>query len=264
MRLETIVTVSLNPISAELLTEAVDDLLPGAEFESGRYQIRFHHASESLAGFLAILNGLGILYDRDESRLFSEIEIKNAAMLRIVPQDDRVTIHRRSTNDDPPCGHTFGGESTGGSLYIPGDGVGHLFRPTSHGGALIDEELASAFIREHIHGGVLRPVNENGGKATPYFVLLPQHRLPPMQVPPTRVSVNPDDVCPHCGQGGLTLKSLPFYGVDLDVFEDVNLTFERFRHGEDVTPEIVISQKVYRILEKHLTGKVAVEPVMLV
>lgn len=264
MRLENIVTVSLNPISAELLTEAVEDLLPGATFETGRYQIRFHHASESLSTFLAILGTLGLPYDRDEARTFTEVEIRNAAMLRILPPDDRVTIQRRSTDDDPPCGHTFSTEGGGGSLYIPGDGVGHLFRPTSHGGALIDEELASAFIREHIHGGVLRPVSENGGRATPYFVLLPQHRLPPMQVPPTRVSVNPDDVCPHCGQGGLTLKSLPFYGVDLDMFEDVNLTFEQFRHGDDVTPEIVISQKVYRILEKHLTGRVAVEPVMLV
>ncbi len=264
MRLETLITVSLDATMAELLTEAVEDLLPGASFEPGRYQVRFHHASESLVTLIGILRHLGIPYDSDEARAFSDTELHNAPMLRIVPPEDLVVVHRKASNDDPPCGHAVGPITSGGSLYLPKTEVGNLFRQTTNGGCLLDEELASAFIKEHIHGGLLRPVSDTTGAMSPYFVLIPQHRLPPMQVPPTRVKVNPDAACPHCGQGGMSLRSLPFYGADLESFDDVNITYEQFRHGEEVAPEIVISQRVFRLLEKHSVGKIAVEPVMLV
>ena len=131
-------------------------------------------------------------------------------------------------------------------------------------GVVPDEQMAALLIRNHITGCLLRPAREAGGALSKWFEVLPIHRLPPMHSPPTRFIHEPERACPECGQGGLILQSLPFYDCDVDKLADVNLSFEQFGVGDAIMPELLVSQKLFRVLRDHGVEDLMVQPVAFV
>jgi hypothetical protein len=260
MRVETVLTIRLDDDEAERLNPLADDLVGGAHFTSGSYQVRFHHAGDAARKFMSLLEEIDVGYGLHEERSFTNEEIERAPALHVArtapvvqgPQKTGSCLHRTAVpapEEDQPAKL----ES------LPG-GIAR----TASGTFMVDEALASTLIREHIGGCLLRPYREKGGVLSRWFEMVPIHRLPPMHSPPTRFVHEPENACPECGQGGLFLHSLPFYDVPVDKLSDVNVSFESFGVGNEIMPELVVSQKMFRVLRDHGVEDLMVEPVCFV
>ncbi len=121
---------------------------------------------------------------------------------------------------------------------------------------VITERLASLFHEAGLTGYELRPVHHYTSRPERepvLYQLIPTHILPPMAVPPTRVSP-----CSRCGRPLLKLFAEIFYKrTDLKRagFQDFNLTQEGWR--------LIITQRVYRLLREHKVRKFRVEVVRI-
>ncbi len=265
MRLETVVTVRLSAMEAERLTSALEEVLPGATFGEGTYQVRFHHANEAARRVTDILEDLEAEFRIHEERSFSPDEIDHASALHLTRPERIVVSSLGAALAEPTCRHaTDQLIEAPPALELSADSPPTMFARTATGGFVVDESLAATLIREHITGCLLRPVKEPGGTLTRWFEVLPTHRLPPMHSPPTRFVHDPEGVCPECGQGGLELHSLPFYDVAVEKLSDLNLSFETFGNGQQIMPEVVMSQRLFRVLIDHGVTDLTVEPVLFV
>jgi hypothetical protein len=260
MRVETVLTIKLDDDEAERLNPLASDLVAGAQFTAGSYQVRFHHANDAARKFMTLLEEIEIGYGLHEERSFTSDEIERAPALHVArtapmveaPKGTGVCTHRKAATADDRASPTTLDTLTGS-----------LAR-TAAGSFMVDEKLAAVLIKEHISGGILRPHRDKGGSLTRWFELVPLHRLPPMQSPPTRFVHEPDGACPECGQGGLFLHSLPFYDVAVDALTDVNVSFESFGAGAEIMPELLVSQKMFRVLRDNGVEDLMVEPVLFV
>jgi hypothetical protein len=260
MRVETVLTIKLDDEEADRLTPLAAELVAGARFTAGSYQVRFHHAADAARQFTAILDEIEIDYGIHEERSFSSDEIERAPALHVARTTPvlagratgGVCLHRSPDGDDD--------EQPPAEL----DSVPGSFARTATGSLMVDESLASTLIRQHISGCLLRPFRDKNGSLSRWFELVPIHRLPPMQSPPTRFVHEPERACPECGQGGLLLHSLPFYDVAVEQLTDVNVSFEQFGVGNEIMPELLVSQKLFRVLREHGVEDLMVEPVAFV
>jgi hypothetical protein len=260
MRVETVLTIKLDADEADRLTPLAADLVAGAKFTAGSYQVRFHHAADAARRFIDVLDDIDVDYGIHEERTFSSDEIDRAPALHVA----RTAPVTPGRTPGGACPHRV---TEGGTAPAPAPEVEGIEGPlarTSTGSLMVDEPLASALIREHITGCLLRPMAEKGGKLSRWFELVAINRLPPMHSPPTRFIHEPERACPECGQGGLLLQSLPFYDVDVDRITDVNLSFEQFGVGNEIMPELVVSQKLFRVLREHGVEDLMVQPVAFV
>ncbi len=266
MKLETVLTVRLTTDQAEGLTAGIAELLPGATFGEGAYQVRFHHAPDAVRQVVEILDNLEIGYDAHEERSFSQDEIEHASALRLGRPDRVVIGGPRADLAQPTCRHAVDSDDAYPltHLQLTDDLPATTFARTVTGGFVVDESLAATLIREHISGCLLRPVRQEQGAVTRWFEVLPTHRLPPMHSPPTKFVHDPEGVCPECGQGGLALHSLPFYDVAVDKLTDINLSFEQFGSGPQIMPEVLVSPRFFRVLREHGVPDLNVEPVLFV
>jgi hypothetical protein len=261
MRIETVLTLKLEEDEAERLNPLADDLVGGARFSGGSYQVRFHHAADAARKFMGLLEELEIGFGLHEERSFSANEIERAPALHVArtsplvvgPEKTGVCSHRVATQPDADDSKPADLESVAGGLARTGSGS-----------YMVDESLASVLIKEHISGCLLRPHRSSKGAFTRWFEMVPIHRLPPMHSPPTRFVHEPEGACPECGQGGLFLHSLPFYDVAVDALTDVNVSFESFGAGSEISPELVVSQKLFRVLRDNGVEDLMVEPVLFV
>jgi hypothetical protein len=260
MRIETVLTIKLEDEEADRLNPLADELVGGARFSSGSYQVRFHHAADAARKFMGLLEQLEIGFGLHEERSFSAEEIERAPALHVArtsplvvgPEKTGVCQHRAAAAE--------GGEAKPAELESLSGGLAR----TASGSLMVDENLASILIKQHISGCLLRPHREKNGTFTRWFELVPIHRLPPMHSPPTRFVHEPEGACPECGQGGLFLHSLPFYDVAVDQLTDVNVSFEAFGTGTEISPELVVSQKLFRVLRDNGVEDLMVEPVLFV
>jgi hypothetical protein len=260
MRVETVLTIKLDADEADRLTPLAAELVAGARFTAGSYQVRFHHAADAARRFIGVLDEIDVDYGIHEERTFSAEEIERAPALHVARTAPVATVRRA----DGECPHR---QPDPGAEPAPTPEIRSApdaFARTETGSLMVDEALASTLIRNHITGCLLRPVRETSGALSRWFELVPINRLPPMHSPPTRFLHEPERACPACGQGGLLLQSLPFYDVDVETFADVNLSFEQFGVGSEIMPELVVSQRLFRVLREHGVEDLMVQPVAFV
>jgi hypothetical protein len=261
MRIETVLTIKLEDDEAERLNPLAEDLVGGARFSGGSYQVRFHHAADAARKFMGLLEELEIGFGLHEERSFSAEEIERAPALHVArtsplvagPEKTGICSHRAAAAGEDEESGPAELESLAGGLAR-----------TASGSLMVDEALASVLIKKHISGCLLRPHRDKSGTFTRWFEMVPIHRLPPMHSPPTRFVHEPEGACPECGQGGLFLHSLPFYDVPVDSLTDVNVSFESFGAGSEISPELVVSQKLFRVLRDAGVEDLMVEPVLFV
>jgi hypothetical protein len=162
----------------------------------------------------------------------------------------------------PACGR--GGEQAGDLVLMvhPNPHAGLVVSPD--GTLFVDERVARALIAEKVTGCLLRGTRSPEGRSLDLFQVLPTNTLPPLRTPPTRVEASPDARCPVCGEGSLRIDSLLYYDVpDEDIF-DVNVSCERCDAGSGPTQQLVISQRLFRLLASCRIQTLKVEPVVLV
>jgi hypothetical protein len=261
MRVETVLTIKLDDEQAERLTPLAADLVAGARFSAGSYQVRFHHAADAARRFMGLLEEIEVGYGVHEERSFSADEIERAPALHVA----RTAPVIQAQNTEGTCTHRQAGhEDEAAAETSELDSLPGALARTATGSLMVDESLATTLIRQHISGCLLRPFKDRKGGLSRWFEILPIHRLPPMQSPPTRFVHEPEGACPECGQGGLLLHSLPFYDVAVDRLTDVNVSFEQFGVGNEIMPELVVSQRLFRVLRDHGVEDLMVEPVAFV
>jgi hypothetical protein len=260
MRVETVLTIKLDDEQADRLTPLAADIVSGARFTGGSYQIRFHHAAEAARQFMALLEETEIEYGLHEERSFSNDEIERAPALHVARTAP--IVHGQTRGG--ACAHRSPTAAVDDAAPPDLDSVEGPLARTATGSLMVDESLATTLIRQHISGCLLRPFREKAGSLSRWFELVPIHRLPPMQSPPTRFVHEPEGACPECGQGGILLHSLPFYDVAVDQLTDVNVSFEQFGVGNEIMPELLVSQKFFRVLREHGVEDLMVEPVAFV
>jgi hypothetical protein len=260
MRVETVLTIKLDDDEAERLNPLACELVAGAQFAAGSYQVRFHHANDAARKFMSLLEEIEIGYGLHEERSFTSAEIERAPALHVARTAPMVD----GPSSSGTCLHKNAAAAQEVSSPTSLSSVDGPIARTASGSFMVDEKLASVLIKEHISGCLLRPHREKGGGLSRWFELVPLHRLPPMQSPPTRFVHEPEGACPECGQGGLFLHSLPFYDVAVDALTDVNVSFENFGVGAEIMPELLVSQKLFRVLRDNGVEDLMVEPVLFV
>jgi hypothetical protein len=261
MRVETVLTIKLDAQEAERLTPLAAELVSGARFTAGSYQVRFHHAADAARRFIGVLDEIDVDYGIHEERTFSADEIERAPALHVARTSP---VGVATPLPEGECPHR---QAETGPDHAPPprlDEVPDSFARTATGSLMVDEPLAATLIRKHITGCLLRPLREKAGGLSRWFELVPIHRLPPMHSPPTRFIHEPERACPECGQGGIILQSLPFYDVDVEKIADVNLSFEQFGVDGEIMPELVVSQRLFRVLRDHGVEDLMVQPVAFV
>ena len=92
------------------------------------------------------------------------------------------------------------------------------------------------------------------------------HRLPPVAIPPTRLSPN-RGLTPQCAPdhlwSGLKHSQLAYRRQDL-VAADFNVTYEYFGGMASASPYEVISQRVYRLLREVGVKRLSCSPIRIV
>jgi hypothetical protein len=261
MRVETVVLFSLSEEEAEQLNPLLPPIMPGVTFRGGSWQVRFHHAAEAVRAFARSLVEADVGFDVREERSFRPEEIERAPALRL--HEAPTVLSLSNAPQGGGCRHQARDDEDAPLVRLAGDSEFRVAR-TASGELLVDERVAAALIREHVEGCLLRPVTAPDGGATPYFEVVPVHRLPPMHSPPTKFSKSSEGGCAVCGRGGIELASPSFYDVDVGALADVNATYETFGAGETAAPGIMLSQKLYRILRDEGVAEFEVEPVLFV
>lgn len=269
MKLRTVVTFHLGPEDLERVTPELESLLPGKPFEEGAYEVGFERGEPGLEELLLVLGHLGLEHEVMEERRFRRREIEEACALHISPEPPPSGggLERESTDYDleeacPLCGT---GRQQVGDLVVEEVPEGeHGLAVTPGGNLVVSESVARELVSRRISGCLLRAVRDPWGQRLDWFQLMPVHTLPPMQRPPTRFEVDPGERCPLCGAGGVTLTSMLYYDAPTEEFEDVNVSAESFGRATDLAQEVVVSQRLFRLLVEHGTSGLRVEPVVLV
>jgi hypothetical protein len=134
---------------------------------------------------------------------------------------------------------------------------------TAQGQILVNESVARALISDSISGCLLRGTRDASGEIPDVFQLLPTHTLPPLITPPTRFDQRDAWDCAFCGAQGQKVQSLLYSAAQADDLADFNVTEERVVTRGCVRSELVVTQRLYRLLSQCGVTEVAVEPVIL-
>ena len=234
---------------------------PGAELKIA-YGLRDPRLDE----LISALDEAEIPFTSREHRSFDAREIAEARALRIkLPVVGRESPGATEYDLSKACALCLAGREQLGELILeeepePPPGIAL----TTSGKLLVHERLARKMIAEHIDDCVLRGVKTSEGGPSSLFQILGFHTLPRMHAPPTRFAQDPERRCPLCQRGGLSVPSMIYYAVPEREFSDLNLSEERLGCGAGRRPELVVSQRFFRIISETRGSFVTGEPVVLV
>jgi len=266
MKIEVVVSFQVDPGGAERLRAALGDQAAGREFEPGIYEVRFARREAGLPELIEILEQLRLDYSLTEERSFRRRELEGALALHIAPGPEATRKSPRAhVEEEEACPVCGAGTGLPGELVVEGEIPDHPAVTVLPGGRmLVREEVARDLVAAGITGCLLRTVRDAWGRRKDVFELLPVHMLPPLQTPPTRFQFREDFSCPNCREGGRRLVSMLYYDAAEEAFMDVNVSTERFGRSPRIWREMVVSQRMFRILAEHGAEDIQVEPVILV
>ena len=125
-------------------------------------------------------------------------------------------------------------------------------------------ELAQALQAAQVTGLELVPVGRD--RPAQWYGMHVTHRLPPVAIPPTRLSPNRGPT-PQCAPDhlwdGSTHSQLTYRREDLAA-ADFNRTYEYFGGMPTATPYEVISQRAYRLLREVGVQRLSCAPIRIV
>ena len=139
-----------------------------------------------------------------------------------------------------------------------------MFALVDHWPLVISAELAQALQETQVTGLELVPVGPD--QPTQWYGVRVTHRLPPVAIPPTRLSLNRGPT-PQCAPDhlwdGSTISQLAYRREDLAA-ADFNVTYEYFGGIRSAVTYEVISQRVYRLLREVGVKRLSCEPIRIV
>lgn len=230
------------------------------------FEIRLGLRDPRIEEILSALEEGKLPYAVYETRRFETREIAEAPALRItLPVIGQETLLETDYDLEGACALCLEGREQRGDLVLEEDldpAPGIALTPS--GQLLVNERLARRMIADHIEGCILRGVQTRTGSASSLFQVVGFHTLPSLHSPPTRFVVDEEKRCPLCDRGGLSVCSMLYYDAPEDAFSDLNLSEERIGIGTGQHPEIVVSQRFFRMLAETEGVHFATEPVMLV
>ena len=149
-------------------------------------------------------------------------------------------------------------------LQIVEQPQGAMFACVDHWPLVVSAELAQALRQAQVTGLDLVPVGPD--RPTQWYGLRVTHRLPPVAIPPTRLSPNRGPT-PQCAPDhlwdGSTHSQLTYRRQDLAA-ADFNVTYEYFGGMHTANPYEVISQRVYRLLREVGVKRLSCAPIRIV
>ena len=141
---------------------------------------------------------------------------------------------------------------------------GAMLACVDHYPLVVSAELAQALQAAQVTGLELVPVGPD--RPTQWYGVRVTHRLPPVAIPPTRLSLNRGPT-PQCAPDHLwessTHSQLTYRREDLAA-ADFNVTYEYFGGMNGAVPYEVISQRVYRLLREVGVQRLSCAPIRIV
>lgn len=268
MRSEVLVEIQLRCGDLERLAGSLDGVLPEGKLHAGTYEVRCRRGDPALEEMLAALSILGIEFAIREERNFRARELAEAPALHVEPE---VRLRNRGGSTEgrsavqgacPRCGR--GGEQVGDLVIDDVPPCLRGFALTGDGRILVAESLARAMIEERITGCILRPTRDARGGIRDVFQVLPLSTLPPLCVPPTRIGRDPEAGCGTCGRGAWSVHSLLYYDLAPESLADLNVSREALSGIDGRAGGVVVSQRLFRLLDACEALGASVEPVILV
>ena len=141
---------------------------------------------------------------------------------------------------------------------------GAMFACVDHYPLVASAELAQALQEAQVTGLELVPVGPD--RPTWWYGLRVTHRLPPVAIPPTRLSPNRGPT-PQCAPdhlwSGMKHSQLTYRREGLAA-ADFNVTYEYFGGMNGAAPYEVISQRVYHLLREVGVKRLSCSPIRIV
>jgi hypothetical protein len=245
----------------------IRDALPPGEVEGGCYECTLRRGKEEADQLTHLLDHHGAAYELTESRRFLPKEILEAAALRLHPSATVRTLFLEGQSSAfdggcPVCDR--GSEQVAEIVLEPTLSERHGLSITTHGDIIVNEAIARALIAEGISGCLLRSTRGPTGEIPGVFQILPTHTLRPLVTPPTRIVERDTWECCFCGSGGQQVQSLLYSDASSSDLLDFNVTEKRFVQPGGIRPELVVSQRLYRLFAQCGVTAMAIEPVILV
>ena len=173
------------------------------------------------------------------------------------------TLHRQYVSICPFCACRTA-EWQFEPLEIVEQPQGAMLACVDHYPLVASVELAQALQEAQVTGLELVPVGPD--RPTQWYGLRVTHRLPPVAIPPTRLSPNRGPT-PQCAPdhlwSGLKHSQLTYRRQDL-VAADFNVTCEYFGGIRSANPYHLISQRVYRLLREVGVKRLSCAPIRIV
>lgn len=266
MKIHVVIRIPLGPRGLRGLPAGVEPALPEGVLRDGAYECVIPRHSPALRSLLDVLEAEAVPHLIEEVRRFRPRELTAAEALRLAP---RVTVQRFAARSGespfsggcPLCER--GSEQVAEIVVDPDEARPAGLSLTTTGQLLVNETVARAMVAGGISGCLLRATRDGQGASPDVFQVLPTHTLPPLVSPPTRVEEQEASACHLCGEPVREVSSLLYCDVESSGILDLNVTAEVFLSAGTLRPEIVISQRLWRLLDECGVTRVAVEPVVL-
>ncbi len=232
----------------------------GIEFE-------FDYYPEGLDAVVDELRQQGISASFSARQQYTAAERRQAELLilgggRIV-RSVGDTLHRQYVSICPFCDCRTA-DWQFAPLRIVEQPQGAMFARVDHWPLVCSAELAQALQEAQVTGLELVPVGPD--RPAQWYGVRATHRLPPLAIPPTRLSPN-RGLTPQCAPdhlwSGLKHSQLTYRRQDL-VAADFNRTYEYFGDLRSAVTYVVISQRVYRLLREVGVKRLSCEPIRIV
>ena len=173
------------------------------------------------------------------------------------------TLHRQYVSICPFCACRTA-DWQFAPLRIAQQPQGAMFALVDHWPLVVSAELAQALQEAQVTGLELVPVGPD--RPAQWYGVRVTHRLPPVAIPPTRLSPNrgPTPQCaPNHLWDGSTHSQLTYRRQGLAP-ADFNRTYEYYGHIGSAVTRVVISQRVYRLLREVGVKRLDCAPIRIV
>ena len=230
-------------------------------------EFEFDYYPEGLDAVVDQLRRQGISSLFTVHRQYTAAERRQAELLilgggRIVSSVED-TLHRQYVSICPFC-ECRTADWQFEPLQIVEQPQGAMFALVDHWPLVVSAELAQALREAEVTGLELVPVGLD--RPAQWYGMQVTHRLPPVASPPTRL-YRDQRLTPRCAANHLwkssTISQLAYRRQDLAA-ADFNLTYEYYGHIGSAVTNIVISQRVYRLLREVGVKRLSCEPIRIV
>ena len=267
MKTMVAIRIPLGQDGLEAMDSTARSLLPEGQIVEGAYECRLKKSSQKLKDLLDALLSAGVTYTLQEVRSFRPREILEAEALRVLPSFSLTTVDKDAESEAfeggcPGCAR--GAEQIRELTVSPATSQRDGISTTTTGHLLVNDHVARAMITQSISGCLLRGTRDRAGVAPDVFQILPMHTLPPLKTPPTRLEEHAGGACDSCGVATRIIPSLIYCDAQENELLDLNVTDEEVSGPGRVGREIIISQRLWRLLYRCGVRHIAVEPVVLI